>query len=250
MGVDASLYRLDGPGRSRARLADGVLSRLTQLILDRSLQPGDALPSEAELARSFEVSKPVVREALQQLAATGVVEIRQGRPSRISGVTSRPLELFLRLAVRSLPEGLCEALELRRALETHNVVLAARRRDDAQLAHLRGLLATMAAHKDGHDEWVQADLAFHRTIAEASGNRLMLLLMEALAGTMEDTIRALHARRDVRDANATLARHVAIVDALANRDAEQARAAMEAHFAATEPVAVRILAERHSRPWR
>lgn len=250
MSDDASIYRFDGPARSRVRLSDAVLGHLTQLVLDRALRPGDALPSEAELARSFEVSKPVVREALRQLAAMGVVEIRQGRPSCISGLTSKPLELYLRLAVRSMPEGLREALELRRALEAQTVSLAATRRDEKHLERLSGLLAIMAEHRQGDDAWASADVAFHHTIAEASGNMLMTLLMQALTGIMEDTIRALQSQRDLRDADATFARHVAIVRAIEARDVGAAGAAMAAHFAATAPVALRILEEKHRQVWR
>lgn len=126
---------------------------------------------------------------------------------------------------------------------------AAERREPAHVARLRELAEVMAAHKDGNDEWVRADLAFHRVIAEAAGNTLMLFLMEALVGIMEDTIRALHVQRDVRDANATLKRHIAIADAIETRDPEQARRAMQAHFDATQPVVLRILEEKHRQVW-
>ncbi|NNC01131.1 FadR family transcriptional regulator, partial [Corallococcus exiguus] len=69
----AEIYRFDGDARSRIKLSDAVLHRLTDLILERALKPGDSLPSESELARSFDVSKPVIREALRQLAVMGVV---------------------------------------------------------------------------------------------------------------------------------------------------------------------------------
>jgi GntR family transcriptional repressor for pyruvate dehydrogenase complex len=246
----ADIYRLEGDPRSRVKLSDAVLHRLTDLILVRALRPGDSLPSESELARSFDVSKPVIREALRQLAVMGVVEIRQGRPSCISQLSAKPLELYLRLAVRAQPEGLREALELRRALETQIVVLAAERWNEDHLEALRGALGQMERNKDGHQEWIAADLAFHKALAVASGNILLSLLIEAMTGTMEDTIRVLHSQYDVRDAEATYARHVAIVDAVAARDTERARGAMEAHFDVGLPVVLRILGEDQRRHWR
>lgn len=246
----AEIYRFDGDARSRIKLSDAVLHRLTDLILERALKPGDSLPSESELARSFDVSKPVIREALRQLAVMGVVEIRQGRPSSISQLSSKPLQLFLRLAVRSQPEGLREALELRRALETQIVMLAAERREEVHLAGLNAALEQMQRNKHSDAEWIAADLAFHKILAEASKNILMSLLMEAMSGTMEDTIRALHSQYDVRDAEATYARHVAIVEAVAARDVIAARTAMEIHFDVGLPVVLRILDEEHRRHWR
>lgn len=250
MSEMAEIYRFEGDPRTRLKLSDAVLHRLTDLILERALKPGDSLPSESELARSFDVSKPVVREALRQLAMMGVVEIRQGRPSSISSLSSKPLELFLRIAVRSQPEGLREALELRRALETQIVVMAAQRWQADNLAALKAALANMERNKHGDAEWIAADLDFHKALVAASGNVLMSLLMEAMSGTMEDTIRALHSQYDVRDAEATYARHVAIVDAIEARDADRARAAMEIHFDAGLPVLLRILGENDRHHWR
>lgn len=227
----------------REKLSDVALRRLIALLIEAGMKPGDALPSEGELARAFDVSKPVVREAMHRLVAMGAVEVRQGRPTTIRAITSAPLELFFRFAMRASPSGLLEAVELRSALETQIVGLAAERIGADGIAALRATLARMIAARDTLDAWVEADVHFHLTLARAAGNTLISFLIEALAGTMAETIRALHAQRGLRDPQATLDRHRAIVDAVAARDPEAARAAMEAHFAATRPVVRAILAE-------
>ena len=228
----------------REKLSDVVLKGLVDLLIESGLKPGDALPSEGELCRGFGVSKPVVREALHRLVMMGVIEVRHGKPAVIRAISSEPLELFFRFALRASRQGLREAVELRRALETQIAALAAARISLPQAAALKSALAEMRQSKETPERWVEADLRFHLGLAEAAGNGLILFLIKALRGTMEETIRVLNAQRPLRDPEATVQRHAAIVEAVIAGDVGAARAAMEAHFDATEPVVLAILASR------
>src|SRR5690606_5045166 len=111
----------------RAPLSEGISDQLIEMIAAGELKMDDPLPSEAELAAPFGVSKPVVREALKQLSLFGIVEIRQGRVARVKPLDSSALEGFFRLAVRSDSNGLRDAIELRRAVEVELAELAATR---------------------------------------------------------------------------------------------------------------------------
>ena len=142
--------------------------------------------------------------------------------------------------------SLREAVELRRTLETEIAVLAARNISDGQLAELGAIVLEMAKARDDADRWVAADVQFHMLLAQASGNTLITFLIEALRSTMEETIRILHAQRPMRDQDATFRRHQAIHDAIAAHSVPAARLAMEAHFAATEPVVSALIAARMS----
>lgn len=228
----------------REKLSDLATRRLVDLLIDRGLKPGDALPSEGELTRAFGVSKPVVREAMHRLVTMGVVEIRQGKPAVIRAMNSEPLELFFRFALRASPQGLREAVELRRALETQIAARAAERISEPTAAALAAIVDELREARDDPARWVDADVRFHLSLADAAGNALIVFLLEALRGTMEETIRVMNAQRPLRDPAATLARHVAIFEAVARGDARAARAAMEAHFDATEPVVLAILGGR------
>jgi GntR family transcriptional repressor for pyruvate dehydrogenase complex len=241
-GEGALRMVLPAPEARRGKLSDVVLKALVDLLIQSGLKPGDALPTEGELCRSFGVSKPVVREALHRLVMMGVIEVRHGKPAVIRAMSSEPLELFFRFALRASRQGLREAVELRRALETQIAALAAARISAPQCAVLEGALADMRRAKEQPDQWVEADVRFHLGLAEAAGNGLILFLIEALRGTMEETIRVLNAQRPLRDPEATVRRHEAILDAVVRNDAAAARAAMEAHFDATEPVVLAILA--------
>jgi GntR family transcriptional repressor for pyruvate dehydrogenase complex len=231
----------------RQRLSDHVVGQLLEGIATGRLAPGEELPPEATLAQRFGVSKTVVREALGQLAAMGAVLIQQGRPTTVLAPSAAPLATFFDRAIRSRPEGLREAIELRRAIETEIGALAAMRASEADIAALAAEVETMRGVRDTVDPWVRADLAFHLALARASGNALMLFLMEALAPAARHVMRLMQRRRELRDARRTLARHERILAAIRERDPEAARQALHAHFDASREL-VAAIAPPHPRP--
>lgn len=237
------LESISAPHRRESR-SEYVLQHLIKLLVDRTLKPGDELPSESALAQRFNVSKPVIREALRQLVAMRVVDIRQGKPSIILPLSSQPLELFFRLAMHASDQGLSEAIELRTALEIYGVGLAAEHITAAEETNLAATLHTMEVSMESYAEWVAADVRFHMLLADAGKNGLLSFLIQALRGTMEETIGLLHAQRQLRDPKATLQRHLAIFEAVKAHDPEAARQAMLKHFEATRPVVQAIVAER------
>jgi GntR family transcriptional repressor for pyruvate dehydrogenase complex len=218
------------------RLADGVLAELTGAILDGRLPEGGALPSEARLAARFGVSKQVVREAIRQLAALGIVEIGQGRATRVVAMTGEPLGRFWRFAVGETAAGLREAVELRRMLEPQVAQLAARRATPAGIEELSAALATMQAALDDTARWMAADLDFHETLARLTGNRLVQLQMHGLRPVIERVMQRMNnvANRTRADWLVTFERHARVQRAVAARDADAAHAAMLDHFAAAE----------------
>src|SRR5688572_27112423 len=135
------------------RLGDALIARITQAIHDGRLKPGDVLPSEARIAGSFGVSKPIAREAIRQLAAMGVVHIQQGKPTRVQALDAAPLDRFFRFAVRGSKTGLTEAVELRRVLEPPIARFCAERRSSADVERLAGTLARMKAALTDVPRW-------------------------------------------------------------------------------------------------
>jgi len=227
----------------RVRLSDTVVDQLLSAIGEGRLAPGSELPAESELARSFGVSKTVVREALGRLAVMGVVHIQQGRPTTVCMPSAAPLTALLDLTLRLRPDGVRQAMELRRALESEIAGLAAENATAQDIVNLRGLLGRMREHLDGIDTWVEADYAFHQKLGEISGNELMRFLMQAIEKPAREAMRRLQVRREMRDVQATLARHVAIVDAIAAHDPMAAKAAMHMHFDASRKIVDTIIKE-------
>lgn len=227
-------------GETRAlapvRLADGVLAELTAAILDGRLPEGSALPSEARLAARFGVSKQVVREAIRQLSALGVLEIGQGRSTRVRGMDAEPLGRFWSFAVGVTRQGLREAVELRRLLEPGVAALAAERATPEGVAALEAALARMEAALADTTLWIGADLDFHETVARMAGNRLVELQMRGLRPVIERVMGLLnHAgTRTAADWRVTLDRHARVVRAIGSRRPAAAHRAMLDHFGAAD----------------
>ena len=218
------------------RLGDGIIAHLTQAILEGRLRPGERLPSESALAGHYGVSKPVVREAIRQLAAQGVLQVGQGRPTEVRPLDAEPLSRFWLFAVGNGPEGLAEAVELRRMLEPPAARLAALRHTLPQLDALRVTLDGMEAALGDVPAWIAADLAFHGQLAIMTHNRLLSLQMQGLVPVIRNVMDRFNTRtaRSRAEWRATWDRHAQVVDAIAARDADRAEQAMFAHFAAAD----------------
>jgi DNA-binding FadR family transcriptional regulator len=219
--------------------ADVVAEQLLQLVLDGTFPVGGPLPSEADLAQRFGVSRLTVREAIRSLVPTRVIDVQQGRSSLVNP-TSRwsPLDGRLLLA-RSRVDGdplllPRRLLEARRAVEVAIVELAAVRRDESHLHRLRVLHEQML---DGHARGdatatAEADLAFHAVLFEAADNVFLEALFEPLSSVLRSLRQEASAVPDIR--SHALDRHAAILRAVAAGDPQEARAAMEAHLEQTE----------------
>src|SRR3954466_3221236 len=157
---------------STERVSDLIAERLTAAIREGTLKPGDRLPTEAELAREFQVGRTSVREGLQKLRAHGLIESRKGLGAFVTDPpASDPLADFARWTA-SDPAAIEQLVEARVALETLAAALAALRASDAQIAELEHL---NDAHRnaEGAAQLVATDQAFHAAIMTASRNRFV-----------------------------------------------------------------------------
>lgn len=235
--TDAVIAELLGSGEvAPARLGDTVVHRFTEAIVGGRLKPGDAMPSEGRIAGAFGVSKQVAREAIRELSAMGVVEIHQGRASRVRALDAGPLARYFRFAVRGTPEGLSEAVALRRILEPPIARLAAQNAAEGGRKELAVAYARLAAAIEDVPAWIEADLDFHETIARLSHNRLLWLEVCGLRPLVGELMERFSSRRTRgrREWLATLERHRRVVMAIESGDPQAAEAAMTAHFEAAE----------------
>jgi GntR family transcriptional repressor for pyruvate dehydrogenase complex len=231
-------------GINRAPLSEGVSDKVIEMIAAGEFAVDDPLPSEAQLAELFGVSKPVIREALKQLSMFGLVEIRQGRVAKVRALNSSALEGFFRLAIRSDGNGLRDAIDLRRAVEVELAELAATRATRQTRRPLEKAFQTMEDNVDSFEQWLEGDFAFHMALADASGNAIMQNTMKGLSGIIRYTQRLLGVQTDLRNARHTLKRHEAILQAVMDGDSEAAGAAMRVHFEAPRSVVSAISADK------
>lgn len=221
------------PPKKHRNLAQGVVAHISDAIRAGSLVPGDKLPTESEIMRIIGVSRTVVREAISHLQAAGLVETRHGigtfvlAPPAASALGIDPNTIVTMRDVLAI-------LELRISLETEAAGLAASRRSDAELAALRLALDTFRASARAGTDTVPSDVQFHLLIAQASGNRYFHDILHHLGTNIIPRAR-LNSAKLAHDEPAVymervIHEHEDILNAIARRDPESARAAMRIHL--------------------
>src|SRR3954452_16134867 len=166
---------------STERISDIIAERLSAAIHDGTLKPGDRLPTEAELAREFQVGRTSVREGLQKLRAHGLIESRKGLGAFVTAPPARdPLTEFARWTA-SEPAAIEQLVEARIALETLAAALAALRATEAEIDRLERL-SVDHRNADGTSALVPTDQAFHSAIMAAARNRFVSGAYDVLIG--------------------------------------------------------------------
>ena len=213
---------------SKQSLADRVALRIKEMIRDGGYALGDRLPAIMEMARSFGVGHPTVREALTKLEAVGVVEIRHG-----SGVyVSRQEDALLVSSPGYAPvvtrKLLSDLLRSRMSLEMQSVAEAVEHLTARHLKEMRRLLTTAGQHLDDDGVLHKVNMAFHRQIAVASGNSVLLQLLDVLREMFQPEQRMILFIFESRERD--LQGHQAILEALEKRDGTLAVARMRKHL--------------------
>jgi GntR family transcriptional repressor for pyruvate dehydrogenase complex len=217
------------------RLSDRLAARLIQQIESGRLQPGERLPSEAQMAATHGVSRSVVREAVHQVKSRGMVRARQGSGVFVS-LQPRQRALAFDPKVPESMDAVVQVVELRRVLEGEMAALAARRAASAQLGGIRRALQAVDAVTRAGELGVEEDFAFHRAIGEATGNPQFVRLLSFIEQYLLDAMRITkgnEARRPEWLAQVH-AEHHAIYQAIAAHDAAAARRAAIRHHLAGE----------------
>jgi len=168
---------------SRKNVSEQVAESIRDTILAGSLSAGDRLPSERELAERFEVNRSSIREALGRLQALGMVETRQG-----GGIIVRDFLADGGLAILPYllspngatdPRMFTDVLEVRAAFCSFLAEQAAKRASASDLASLRQILLGLEAAETPFERQRQ-DFEFFRTLADATGNRVLILVLNAI----------------------------------------------------------------------
>ncbi len=227
----------------RQRLAQKVIDQLREQIETGKLQAGDRLPTEPQLEAAFEVSRTVVREAIADLRAAGLVTPVQGKGVFVSGMPAPSSPVLTPVEIKSIPETL-ELLEFRMATEGEAAAIAAYRRTAEQEAAIATANRKMAMLIEQGLPTIEADYEFHMAVAVATNNRFYV-----------DVLRHFGSRTIPRGQFPTLpeasdraylqkvhAEHAEILAGIADQDAERARQAMRAHMMASQR-RYRLLAE-------
>jgi GntR family transcriptional repressor for pyruvate dehydrogenase complex len=215
------------PKKVSAQIAEQIRSS----ILAGEFKPGDKLPPERELAEMFGVSRPSVREALNMLAAAGMLESYQGGGTVVKSLVEtgvgNPLSELIRLEqARAL-----DVIEVRKGMEAWTAYYAAQRAGAEDVRKLGEIVENMRRNL-GMRPSEDLDANFHIIIAKATHNVVWLHLMqsfyEALKVFQQSVWRAVYLTDE--DHRILYEHHRAIYEAIRDKDAEGARTAMLQHL--------------------
>jgi len=212
----------------RQSLSDRLARRIRELIQQGEYKRGDRLPAIIEMARSFGVGHPTVREALKKLEAVGVVEIRHG-----SGVyVSRSDDVMLLASPDYAPpvtkKLVMDLIRSRIPLEAQSVIEAVPKLTLRHLREMRRLLGEAEKHLEDDALLNRVNMQFHRQIAVASENTVLLQLLDVLREMFQHEqlmiLTIIGSRLEDHHG------HQGILEALEKRDTQLAVARMTAHL--------------------
>ena len=212
-----------------SRLYEQIVKQIEDSILKGALKPGDQLPAERELALQFEVSRTAVREAMKALREKGLVEAFSGRGTFVTNGTSQTIRHSLDLMLKTGQLDRSPHLaEVREILEPEIAARAATRAQDQHLASMREAVAVMDQALRDPDAYIEADLDFHLSLAEAADNPLILSLIDSIVDLLrEQRLRIFYVHGGPERGQF---HHKRILQAVEQRDPEASRDAMRAHL--------------------
>lgn len=215
----------------RVTLIESLAGQLEERILSGELGVGAKLPSEEQLAAQFEVSRPVVREALARLRERGLLDtvngsgtfVRHPEPEQLADALLRQLQL-----ASGGPSSLGNLFEARLAVETACARLAAERATPMDKVNIRQKYEAMKDGRQDPEAWASADLAFHLAIADASHNPFLATLLLPLIEVIHLIVLQGHENAGAVDHGILM--HGRLAEAIDAADPEGAASAMVEHM--------------------
>jgi len=232
----------------KRNLREQVVDLIGSEIVSGQLRPGEFLPSEGILVARYDVSRTVLREAVNVLAGKGLLD---ARPKRGTVVRPRSEWSLLDSAVLAwrgdsvgskepddISRTLDRLMEVRRIIEPGAAAIAARRGSIKDFARIEAAYEAMAQAGEHVEEFTDADLAFHVACINATQNDFLLPVAHAIRTAMMTSLRITN-RNPTENRKVSLPLHRAILDAILARDPVAAEQAMKRHLDDTERRRVR-----------
>ena len=217
--------RLAGLRVEKSTVPAALSRQIRQLILDRRLKTGDSLPSQRELSRQLAVGVPAVREALKNLEAIGLIEIRHGKRTVVKQVDMEALLDSVSPAIQLTEAEVVHLLEFKEIIETRCAFLAAQRATPENLELMRQYLDLMEQSQGDDRRFAEADYLFHLTIVQAARNPVMNRVMKVIENMLARAIQKAAGLHEWRPR--ALKMHERIYRAILDRQGRAASLAVE-----------------------
>ena len=232
-------------------LAPQIANAIRESIISGALPVDERLPSEAELAENFNVSRPTVREALKRLAAQNLIRTLRGATggafvNRLSFEEAYRQQITTSTLLLSMNEVSFEtACEARYALERACVSLSSQRRDADQLATMRAEIHRQSQPGLSDERFCDSDVAFHRALVDGADNPVLSYQLAGAVEAMQPLMNMI--TFTARNREKIIALHTRIADAIETRDAKAADQALEELAAYTVTLAHAATAQRRAK---
>jgi len=213
----------------RTNLSQQIADHIEQVILSSpTSRMNEKLPGEMKLAAQYNVSRPVVREALKLLQERGLITLKNG----VGAIITRPENATVRDAVNRIMQvdqiSTDELTQMRQILELSSVELAVENLTDEHLKKMEQNVERFSDKTLPLKERVKLDEQFHQLIAQASGNDLLCLFVGVLTSLLRDYMgKGVLIEGGIQDG---ITRHRQILDAIKARDKQAAHHAMAEHL--------------------
>ena len=221
--------RASKPVKSKLKnshLAEQVQQQIYEYILEKPFAIGEKIPNEFELAEKFRVGRSTGREAVKLLISRGILSVRQGSGTYVTSTTPAdqdPLGLGGEKDKMALALDLAEA---RLILEPGIAEQAAIHATKEQIEALQKICESVEKKIRAGEDYIEEDIAFHRCVAECSGNRVIRQLVPIIDSAVLMFVDVTHQQLKEE----TILTHQAVVDAIALHDPVGARSAMVMHM--------------------
>lgn len=214
-------------------VTDTAILKIRDTIVNGEFGPGDKLPKEPELAERLGLSRSSLREAVKALSLVHVLDVRQGDGTYVTSLEPSLLMGAMEFVVDfHADDTVLQFLEVRRILEPAATAMATRQMTEADFDALEAHLDQIVADPPVED-LVASDLTFHQMIAQASGNAVLISLLESLSGPIQRArIWRGHMQQNALDRTQT--EHRAIVAAMRTRMPDVAAASATVHVSGVE----------------
>lgn len=214
------------------RVSDEIVERIKEAIYDGKLLPGQKMPSERELAKSFNVSRMSLREALNTLQAQGLVEIQQGNRTFVRPVTTlSPCDPLVSMAKRS-HNDIINIFEVRRFLEMGTAYMAAKWATKTDIKKLNKAYNALENDFKKGRLMAKSDFDFHQAIAAASHNAVFSHISQTLYDLLQEELRIAYGSIFNEPVNRSklVDEHGSILEAIKKKDSDGAFQAAHDHL--------------------
>jgi GntR family transcriptional repressor for pyruvate dehydrogenase complex len=214
------------------KVSTQIAEQIRTSVLAGEFNPGEKLPPERELAEMFGVSRPSVREALNILASSGLVETYQGGGTVVRSLVDNTGTMPLSELIRIDGDRALDVIEVRKGMESWTAWFAAMRALPEDLRRLEVVIEGMAKNLEQLKHSEDHDAHFHMLVARATHNVVWSHMMQSIFDAMQefqrDVWRAVYLTED--DQKLLYQHHLKVYEMIRDRNPEGAREAMLEHL--------------------